>query len=347
MEAHDDRRLDELLTVVTAMLFATELDEPLAELVRTLVRQLRYRAVIVRLLDPESGELRLVAAGGLSDAYLEKGPVAPSGSNLDARVLAGEVVELGDVTCDPAFQYPERARAEGIRSVLALPIVIHEEPRGVLRVYTAEPHEFSRDERRLLAAVASFCGSAFERSARSGAMRDIRRDLSSTLDPLEVVDRLLRHLVERLHFSAAVVRILDEEEQRLLLAGARGLSEDYLAGERRADDPADERVLSGQVRIIHDLERQGGLPETRRALAEGIRSVLSVPLWSRGRAVGLLRVYSKRPRRFDNHEVRFVQLVAEIGGLAIENARLHAILAERVEELGAEASGWYRFLALS
>ena len=54
-----------------------------------------------------------------------------------------------------------------------------------------------------------------------------------------------------------------------------------------------------------------------------------------------------RVLRFDADEVRFVRVVAELGALALENARLYAMLEERVEELGAESTGWYRFLSLS
>jgi len=343
-----DERLRRLFSVATALVKAPDAERSLATLACALVETMGYRAAIVRLLDPERSQLCLVAAHGLSERYLAKGDVAPSASAIDARVLAGETVALADVTTDPAFQYGERARSEGIRSVLAVPVRIHDEPQGVLRVYTAEPHRFADDERELLAAVAALCGELFERSRRMQALQAIMRDVTSTLDVRDVLDRLLHQTVEGLRFSAAAVRLLDEEEGTLVLAGARGLSRRYLkAGERRADDPADARVLAGETVIVDDLARAGGLPFVEAALAEGIRSVLSVPLPARGRTIGLLRVYSKRERRFGPHEVAFVKLVAEVGALAIENARLHLALAERIEELNAETSGWYRFLSLS
>jgi GAF domain-containing protein len=343
-----EKKVRDLFSVAMAVISAPDPGDTLGELVRALVEDMGYRASIMRLLEPEAQVLELVAAHGLSEAYLAKGAVAPSGSRLDERVLAGEAVELEDVTTDPAFQYGERARAEGIRSVLAVPVRIHDEPQGVLRAYTGEPHVFSDEEREVLAAVAALCGEVFERKRRAAALAEIMRDVASTLEMREVLDRLLHHTVEGLHFSAAVVRLCDEESGELALAGARGLTRHYLrAGERRTDTPSDRCVLSGEIAIVHDLEREGGLPFVEEALAEGIRSVLTVPLRARGRGLGLLRVYSKRVRRFDPHEVRFVSLVAEVGALAIENARLHHVLEERVEELGAETSGWYQFLTLS
>ena len=301
--------------VVLRVATASDPEESLRVIVRALVEEMGFAAAIVRLSDPE-GE---TADGEAAFQYGVTGNDVDGGEN-----------------------------EEGMGGELAVPIEVHGVPRGVLRVYTAEEHRFTDEERELLSTVAQLSGELIERSRREQALQAIMRDLSSTLDAEEVVDRLLRHTVEGLHFSGAVLRLLEEETGELLVVGARGLSDEYLrAGERRADDPAASRVLAGERVIIHDLAAEGGLPYTQAALDEGIRSVLSVPLWSRGRARGVLRVYSKRVRRFDSHEVRFVQLVAELGALALMNAHLHGLLAERVEELGAEASGWYQYLALS
>ena len=343
-----DRRLHELFSVALAVLRAPDPDEALAGLVGALVREMGFRAAIVRLLDVESQTLRFVAGEGLSEAYVKKGAIDLARSSLDERVMRGEAVEIDDVTTDPAFQYGARARDEGLRSVLAVPIVIHDEPRGVLRAYTGARHHFTDEERGVLSAVARLAGEAFEQARRRKAIELIERDISSTLDLREVLDRLLRQTIEGLRFAAAAIRLYDEEDGVLLPAAARGLSRRYLrAGERRADNALDRRVLTGEVVAIHDLAREGGLAYPQAALDEGIRAVLSVPLVCRGRAIGILRLYSKRVRTFDDAEVRFLRVVAELGALAIENARLHRLLSERLEELGAQTSGWYQFLTIS
>jgi GAF domain-containing protein len=312
------------------------------------VERTGYRASIARLLDPERGELQAVAAWGLSEGYLTKGAVTRPQSALDARVLDGEVVALRDVCSDPAFQYGAVARVEGLASVLAAPIVIHGRAMGVLRVYTAAQRAFSDEERAMLASLAALCGEAFGRAHRGRALEGIMRDLGATLEGREIIDRLLEHTVGGLGFSGASLRLIDEEDGTLVLAGSRGLSTDYLrAGDRLVTHPVDRRVLDGETIVIGDLQRQFGLPYTRAALAEGIRSVLSVPLRAHGRAIGLLRVFSRQVRRFTPAEVVFVQLVAELASLALDNARLYHALEERVEELGEEASGFFRFLTLS
>jgi GAF domain-containing protein len=52
-------------------------------------------------------------------------------------------------------------------------------------------------------------------------------------------------------------------------------------------------------------------------------------------------------RRFGAEEIAFATAVANLGAVAIENARLHAALQERMDALKEDSNGWFRFLALS
>jgi GAF domain-containing protein len=63
--------------------------------------------------------------------------------------------------------------------------------------------------------------------------------------------------------------------------------------------------------------------------------------------IGVLRLYSGQLRRFSAEEIAFATTVANLGALAIENAKLHEALKARMEALKEDSNGWYRFLALS
>lgn len=60
-----------------------------------------------------------------------------------------------------------------------------------------------------------------------------------------------------------------------------------------------------------------------------IRSLISVPLMVRNKALGILRVDSPKENDFKTEDLRFLSTVGDIGALAIENAQLY----ERVEQL--------------
>jgi len=135
----------------------------------------------IRLLDKETGELRPVVMRGLSEEYLAKGDVSLEGSPLDRRVLAGEVVQIADVRRDPHFQYPQAAEAEGLRSVISVPLRSKEEPLGVLRIYAKGKRRFSRREIDLLLAFAHQAAVAIENAE---LYEDIRRNYYETVRAL-------------------------------------------------------------------------------------------------------------------------------------------------------------------
>lgn len=170
----------------------------LYEVARSITSSLRLRSVLdliatsamkvmdargcgIRLLDKESGELRPVTMHGLSEEYLNKGMVSRESSPLDRRVLGGEAVQVLDVRNDPNFQYPDAAEAEGLRSVLSVPLSSRDEPLGVIRIYARTRRKFKQREIDLLTAFAHQAAVAIENAE---LYEDIRRNYYETLRAL-------------------------------------------------------------------------------------------------------------------------------------------------------------------
>ncbi len=344
------RQVEALLAIAEAMNTSLGRQAVLDQSVAAIVRELGYKAALVRLLNAEQGTLDLAAAYGLSQAYLNKGQVKMAASGLDQRVFAGETVALHDVRTDPGLQYPEAAIQEGVHSVLAVPLRVGQKVIGVLRIFTAEVHDFSAEERAFLTGVANLAARAAANAAFYESFRRIANEVNSTLEVQQVLLRLLRSLIDELNVKAASVRLVGPNRERLHLAASEGLSENYLnKGEIRiADSPMDREVLGqGRAVTIYDVESEPGLQYAQAAAKEGIRSVLAVPLRVHEQLVGVLRVYSAQPHRFTPEETALVEAIADLGGLALENARLHETLSEKYEAAREGWAGWFRYLALS
>ena len=114
----------------------------------------------VFLVDRETGELGLVGSSGLSREYLDKGPIHFKQAIKEAKDAVP--IAIYDVMDDPRIEYPDAAKKEGISSLLGVPIVSHNKIMGALRVYTAEPWEFSQENVTLIQAVALICGMAMD-----------------------------------------------------------------------------------------------------------------------------------------------------------------------------------------
>jgi signal transduction protein with GAF and PtsI domain len=112
------------------------------------------------LINRKTDELKIGASYGLSEEYLNKGPI--SSLKSIAESLKEGPVAIYDVMDDPRIQYPEEAQKEGIVSILSVPITVHDNIIGALRVYTSQPWEFTHEDVNFVQAVAQIAGMAID-----------------------------------------------------------------------------------------------------------------------------------------------------------------------------------------
>lgn len=326
-------------------------DEALAAMLEQMVTRLGYRAAVLRLLDAERQELILGAAYGLSQEYLLKGPMQVAENEVDRRVVEeGETVTISDLGSEQAFMFREQAAREGLVSMMVVPLVIGDHVVGLLRVYQAAKHTFSGHEIAFVSAIAGIGAQIIRQTRMYSAFRNLARNLNSSLELKDVLGTLIIQAVEELNVRAGSIRLLGPKRETLHMAAAYGLSEEYLkkGPVKVAQSPVDRRVFEeGKPVVISDLQQEAAFQYTEEAHREGIRSVLVLPLQIDEVKVGVLRLYSGQVRQFSAEEINFALAVADLGAVAIENARLHEFLKQRLDALKADADGWYRFLAFS
>ncbi len=114
------------------------------------------------LINRKTRELEMAASYGLSDRYINKGPL--SALQSIAQSLEDGPVAIFDVSDDPRIQYSEEAKEEGIASILSVPIITRGKLAGALRVYTSEPWEFTLEDVNFVQALAQIAGMAIEMS---------------------------------------------------------------------------------------------------------------------------------------------------------------------------------------
>ena len=146
--------------------------------------------------------------------------------------------------------------------------------------------------------------------------------LSSASLP-EILRLLVQRTAEALGAKGGSLRLLDEQTHHLQLAAAYGLSRRYLEkGPLHADRSVPE-VLQGQVVAIRDAFADPRIQYQQALREEGINTLLSVPVLARDKVIGVLRLYLTESREFSEEEIEFVSALAEMGGLAIANARIY------------------------
>ena len=352
MKYYEDprRQLEIFYEIISAINAHMSQQEVLQVMLSRIVNDLGYRAATLRLLNEERQTLELKAFHGLSEAYLSKGAVELAKSGIDSTVLTEKkCLAILDVGSEKGFQYSTAARREGLASLLALPLVLHGKAIGVLHVYSAEKREFSPGEQAFLEGIVGLGAQAIRRAQFFEAFHRLAHNLISSLDLQQVLRTLLLESVKELNVRAGSIRLFGPKRQTLHLTTSWGLSDTYLKkGEvELAKSPVDQKVMiEARPVTIEDVTKETGFQYIKEAEREGIRSVLVIPLRLRDVIIGVMRLYSRQVRRFTPEEISLADTVADLGAIAVENARLHQMVKERMEALKEDADGWYRFLSL-
>lgn len=306
------------------------------------------RAAMLRLLSPDGDQLLQAGARGLSDRYLTKGPEQVAKSGMDQRILDGETVIISNAGQHESVQYPEEAVAEGIQGIVAVPLWVRHQVTGVLRIYVDDAGQLTPGDIAAMGILADLGALALEKARLHQSLYRIAEALSASLELGTMLQQVLEATVKEMWLKAASIRLLDPRSQVLQLVAAYGLGEAYLAKGlvHVAKSPVDQRVLQGSAVALYDVENETGFEYPTEAAREGIRSVLAVPLRLKDRVLGVMRVYSARPRHFGPISISFLTSAADLVALAIENAELYAALQARYEDVKLDVAEWHRFLTL-
>jgi signal transduction protein with GAF and PtsI domain len=315
-------------------------------LARNITLLLNAKGCTIRVLDQKNRTLEIIAAYGLSEAYLEKGPVILDKHPVDRDVLRGKVIKTKDILAEPHLLYIEEARQEGIKSVLSLPLTTEEKPIGVVRVYTSVPHDFTDKEIETIQTFVMLGGILADRAKIGEEMQaliKISQSISSTLSLSVVLQMIVENATKALSMKAASIRLLSEDKKTLEVKAAYGLSKAYLEkGPVEVEkSPLDMECLQCRVVPIPDIEEDRRLQYPEEIMKEGIRALLSLPLIVRGVAIGVLRVYTSQPYTFTESDIDFLIALACQGAIAIENARLFEHIKTEYEDLAKDVWKWY------
>ena len=171
-----------LIRITKAISMIRDPEEITLITVEGVTHALNVKGCTLFLFSPKSKELKLAGSYGLSNDYLNKGPISALHS-IASSLQDGQPVAIYDVTDDPRLQYPAEAQKEGIASILAVPIVIGDRLIGSMRVYTATPWEFTLNDVNFVQAVAQVVGMALEMCRINKGLKDSIDILKTMRDP--------------------------------------------------------------------------------------------------------------------------------------------------------------------
>lgn len=141
----------------------------------------------------------------------------------------------------------------------------------------------------------------------------------------EALDRLAEAAVKITGVKACSIRLLDEQAGELQMRSTYGLSEEYRnKGPVTKGDAVVKAAFAGEAVVLDDMRVDGRVKYKDATIKEGLVSQLTVAMRFRDKAIGVLRLYSPRPKRFYEDDIALARAVASQCAVAITNAKLYA-----------------------
>ncbi len=364
---HEAETLGEVGRLISQSLHPQEVQQRIVESLRAI---LGTQNCALFLQEPESGDLVAVGFSGEKGDSLDPILTLPRGSGMAGLALRErQPVATADILVDPRVVFtPElRARFEQapFRSSLSAPLVVKERVIGALSVGDRLGRVFSREEIQLAQTFADQATLALEnarlyeeterRAQEQAALNTIATAVSQSLNVEELLGIALDKVLEITGRERGCIRLRDSVTGEITLGAHRGISDAYaelLLSRRSPGGKFDQVLESGEPLVVNDPELAPIREETRR---EGNYAIAWFPLKARAKVLGILNVSTPRPIPFPPREVALLEAIANVIGVAIENARLfdevrrsyedlrqtqeHLVRAERLRALGEMAGG--------
>jgi sigma-B regulation protein RsbU (phosphoserine phosphatase) len=304
-----------------------------SELVRAVIH---YRIFAILLLNDRTHDLRVrFQIGHTPEVQRMRFPV---GKGVVGQVaLTRQAVLLNDVSTEPNYI----SANPDVRSELAVPLIAKNRLIGVMDLESEEVGYFRPEHLHLLTLTASRIAQAIEnarlyarvsRQAQTLAvLNEISTEIISILDLdllLAKVGQLLRRLIDYQMFS---IMLLDEKGETLITRYAWRFGFAH-APLRRI--PTTSGLVGAAVREWRPIN----VPDVRKdsrylPMNPETRSELIVPLFHKGRIIGVMDLEHTRTGFFNEEHERMLTTMAAQVAIAIENARLYQAVKRQEQQL--------------
>lgn len=323
--------LREIARVLSA---AWDLDTTLDLIVRKTTEVMHVDSCAIYLLDPDGESLRLRATTGLAHRALGRATLRVGEGMTGHAVQMNEPVYAADAQHDPHFKWVDEAEERVFKSLLAVPLVIEDQPIGTLNVQTIAVHHYSAREIEILSLISDLAAGALAKAQLYDSQRRQIEELQALARVSEAVtspqylddmlDLVTEMAAKSMEAAVCSIFLLDETGQYLELRSAKRTTSPY---HHRPPLPLGEGItgqvaITGKPAYARDVGTDPRYIGGELARSEGLVSLLSVPLSVRERVIGVFNCYTASPRDFSDEQVALFVTLANQTALALENARL-------------------------
>jgi PAS domain S-box-containing protein len=296
----------------------------------------------------ENAQLYIAAGYGVSVRFLDSighRGIATGQPGIGQAASERRPIQIQDLAQTQNTSLAATYTEEGIRALLAVPMMRDEEVIGGIVLWHREVRNFSPQVITFIQALAQQCVHAvvnarlFEAEARrrseAETLYTVTQALSATLDLPRVFELILSELQKVVPYDSASVQQLHGDQ--LVIIGGRGFPnlEELLeiSFDTTEDENPNRRVVRHRKAVILDnaAELYGEFTKEPH-VRTNIHSWLGVPLIFGDRMIGMIALDKQEPGFYTEAHARLAQAFATQAAIAIENARLFAEEERRASE---------------
>ncbi|MGA7800232.1 MAG: diguanylate cyclase [Gammaproteobacteria bacterium] len=227
--------------------------------------------------------------------------------------------------------------SEVTRSAISAPMIYKGRIVGTISAQSYEPDTYSAEDLDLLKGIADISSVAIDnafhieelerRRREAEQIEEIGRALASSLDPKEVLGKVIEAVLNVIDVDGASVWLLDGGSGQLAQVAESGGNIDLPKGLSwdLTGDLAERLIEERRPVVLDDLSSSILVPAHLRPHLES-GSGMGVPLIVAAQVAGVLTAGSRRPRHFTDDDTGVLQRLASQASVALENARLHSSL---------------------
>jgi signal transduction histidine kinase/putative methionine-R-sulfoxide reductase with GAF domain len=322
----------------SAMALIADLDALLQTVITRMKQAFGYSHVAVGLI--EDGHVVFHYAEGVVSRI-------PLGEGLIGEVAqTGQpaLVPLGGQTRDEGR--PQRAPSSQTGAELVVPILLGQQPIGVLDVLSDRVGGLDAQDLEIMQALAGQLAAAIQNARLYQQVSRQAEEVSALLASAAVItsshtlhDRLwtiIKQAVDLVQADGGTIYLLDEDGLTLRpLVALEEYAAEVLATPLRLGEGITGSVArSGVGEIVNDVlsdPRAYQIPGTPRER----ECLVSVPLAVQGKVIGVMSLVRKGGRGFVPHDLELLTSLAHHAAIAIKNAQLFEEARHRAEQLHA------------
>ena len=284
----------------------------------------------ISLLNADSDKLVIEVERGLSKS--SRGFELPKGIGVTGWVaMHGEPLLCQDVSLEERyFQLDDRICCE-----MAAPLSEGNRTVGALNVDAMEINAFSPDDLRLLVLMANEASRVLENMWMIQQLRRkaeqlqtlvlVGQDMAGTRKVEEVLESITREALLLLDCTMSAFFLYESEVDELKLHSLQ--DKGGTLSHEETLSPADS-ILGTALRAhrqvqTRDLFRTEEYHFTSLIRMKNLHSMLVTPVVYEDEPIGLITLYVDRSHRFNDDERLIARALADLGAIAIQNARLY------------------------